>query len=211
MQIIGSVANNTVHKIGCRCRKSMCLKKYCECFQAAVACSGSCTCLHCCNTVAAHATGQLYEYQKLLKVPSKTGTSNNNNNTVEYVNSDADYGGNNNSIGNDTSNSYTGKKYYKNSNSNNNSNLILQSMTNSNLDGNTTNSNYSGKVSSESLQCNTLLKDEYLERAATDLVSYIAYIACIVCIVSMLCIVVVCVYCMCNSDYYVYTSNYIAT
>ena len=84
-------------------------------------------------------------------------------------------------------------------------------MTNSNLDGNTTNSNYSGKVSSESLQCNTLLKDEYLERAATDLVSYIAYIACIVCIVSMLCIVVVCVYCMCNSDYYVYTSNYIAT
>jgi len=37
----------------------MCLKKYCECFQANVACSNSCTCLQCCNTVEAHKAGQL--------------------------------------------------------------------------------------------------------------------------------------------------------
>ncbi len=35
----------------------MCLKKYCECFQAAVPCSGICTCLSCCNTPgSAHLT-----------------------------------------------------------------------------------------------------------------------------------------------------------
>lgn len=27
----------------------MCLKKYCECYQASIPCSTTCTCLHCCN------------------------------------------------------------------------------------------------------------------------------------------------------------------
>ena len=36
-------------KCMCNCRKSNCLKKYCECFKNGVECGGECSCFECSN------------------------------------------------------------------------------------------------------------------------------------------------------------------
>eukprot|EP00892_Ulva_mutabilis_P009636 jgi/Ulvmu1/7044/UM033_0104.1 len=44
-----ATAHVTRHSKGCSCRKSNCLKKYCECFQAGICCASTCRCKDCRN------------------------------------------------------------------------------------------------------------------------------------------------------------------
>ncbi|XP_057960095.1 protein tesmin/TSO1-like CXC 2 [Malania oleifera] len=51
------------HKKGCNCKRSMCLKKYCECYQANVGCSDACRCEGCKN-----AYGRKEDYDLISNV-----------------------------------------------------------------------------------------------------------------------------------------------
>ncbi|KAL9190941.1 hypothetical protein ACHAXT_000647 [Thalassiosira profunda] len=49
------LSQNKSHATGCRCKKSGCLKKYCECFQGGIVCGAKCKCANCKNFVGSQA------------------------------------------------------------------------------------------------------------------------------------------------------------
>ena len=47
----GTTKKEASHSKGCNCKKSNCLKKYCECYQAGILCGSMCRCNNCKNII----------------------------------------------------------------------------------------------------------------------------------------------------------------
>uniref|UniRef100_I1PDS1 CRC domain-containing protein n=1 Tax=Oryza glaberrima TaxID=4538 RepID=I1PDS1_ORYGL len=62
---------SSCHKRGCNCKRSYCVKKYCECFQSGVGCSMSCRCENCKNSFGARKGIERFETKEIERADRK--------------------------------------------------------------------------------------------------------------------------------------------
>ncbi|VVB01128.1 unnamed protein product [Arabis nemorensis] len=81
------------HKRGCNCKKSNCLKKYCECYQGGVGCSINCRCEGCKNAFGRKDGSSVADMEAELEEESETiersRTAQTHQNTEVLVNKEA--------------------------------------------------------------------------------------------------------------------------
>lgn len=65
---IGGLRDQVLKVKQCNCKRSSCLKLYCECFAAGICCSESCCCLDCHNLEKVHNAGRNVPVQKKKKL-----------------------------------------------------------------------------------------------------------------------------------------------